>query len=37
MVDLDFAAEQGSFLVGVAAALKTKTEHVGFLGGMNGP
>ena len=35
--DLDFAAEQGSFLVGVAAALKTKTNKVGFLGGVNGP
>ncbi len=35
--DLDFAAEQGSFLVGVAAALKTKTNTVGFLGGVNGP
>jgi len=30
---LGFAEEQGSYLVGVAAALKTKTKHVGFLGG----
>jgi basic membrane protein A len=32
---LDFAANQGSFLVGVAAALKTKTDHVGFVGGVH--
>ena len=36
LVDLDFAAEQGSFLVGVAAALKTETKHVGFVGGTHG-
>lgn len=35
--DLNFAAEQGSFLVGVAAALKTESGTVGFLGGVNGP
>ncbi len=35
--NLTFAANQGSFLVGVAAALKTKANHVGFLGGVNGP
>jgi basic membrane protein A len=28
-----FKEEQGSFLVGVAAALKTKTSHIGFIGG----
>jgi basic membrane protein A len=28
-----FKEEQGSYLVGVAAALKTKTNHVGFIGG----
>lgn len=28
-----FKEEQGSYLVGVAAALKTKTKHVGFIGG----
>jgi basic membrane protein A len=32
---LDFAANQGSFLVGVAAALKTKADHVGFVGGVH--
>ncbi|MBB6378843.1 basic membrane protein A [Pseudonocardia eucalypti] len=32
-----FAEEQGSFLVGVAAALKTKTCHVGFVGGVETP
>ena len=30
---LTFAAEQGSFLVGAAAALKTKTKNVGYVGG----
>lgn len=33
---LTFAEEQGSFLVGVAAALTTKTKKVGFLGGVSG-
>ncbi len=33
---LVFAEEQGSFLVGVAAALKTTTDHVGFIGGVSG-
>lgn len=28
-----FKEEQGSYLVGVAAALKTKTNHIGFIGG----
>ena len=37
LVDLTFAEEQGSFLVGAAAALKTKTDKVGFVGGVNGP
>ncbi len=32
---LGFAEEQGSFLVGVAAALKTKTDTVGFVGGVH--
>ena len=31
--NLGFAAEQGSFLVGAAAALKSKTAHIGFIGG----
>jgi basic membrane protein A len=29
-----FAEEQGSYLVGVAAALKSKAKHVGFVGGV---
>src|SRR6185503_2677858 len=29
----DFAEHEGSFLVGAAAALKTKTNHIGFIGG----
>jgi len=33
LTNLVFAAEQGSFLVGAAAALKSKTGHVGFVGG----
>ncbi len=32
---LVFAEEQGSFLVGAAAALKTTTGKVGFIGGVN--
>jgi basic membrane protein A and related proteins len=36
LTDLVFAAEQGSYLVGVAAALKTKAKHVGFVGGIHG-
>lgn len=36
MVDLDFAEQEGSFLVGVAAALKTKSKQVGFVGGTHG-
>lgn len=31
-----FAEEQGSYLVGVAAALKSKAKHVGFVGGVKG-
>src|SRR5690606_26411781 len=31
-----FAEEQGSFLVGVAAALNTQTNTVGFIGGVGG-
>jgi len=30
---MDFAEQEGSFLVGVAAAKKSKTHHVGFIGG----
>jgi len=36
LVDLTFAEEQGSFLVGVAAAMKSEAKHVGFLGGTHG-
>ncbi len=36
LTDLVFAAEQGSYLVGVAAALKSKAKHVGFVGGVHG-
>jgi basic membrane protein A len=32
-----FAEEQGSFLVGAAAALKSKTGTIGFIGGVNVP
>ncbi|HEY7042983.1 MAG TPA: BMP family ABC transporter substrate-binding protein [Nocardioidaceae bacterium] len=32
---LDFAANEGSFLVGVAAADTTKSDHVGFVGGVH--
>jgi basic membrane protein A len=32
---LGFAENEGSFLVGVAAAEKTQTDHVGFVGGVN--
>ncbi len=34
MASLVFAEEQGSFLVGAAAALKTQTGTVGFIGGV---
>ncbi len=34
--DLTFAENEGSYLVGVAAALKTKSKHVGFVGGVHG-
>jgi basic membrane protein A and related proteins len=34
--DLVFTEEQGSYLVGVAAALKSKAKHVGFVGGTHG-
>lgn len=32
---LGFAENEGSFLVGVAAALKTQAKHVGFVGGVH--
>lgn len=34
---LGFAEHEGSFLVGVAAALTTEADHVGFVGGVNVP
>ena len=34
VAQLTFAEEQGSFLVGAAAALKSKTNTVGFVGGV---
>jgi basic membrane protein A len=37
VADLVFAEEQGSFLVGAAAALKTKADHIGFIGGVETP
>lgn len=37
VANLVFAEEQGSFLVGAAAALKTETDHVGFIGGVEVP
>ena len=37
VTNLVFAPEQGSFLVGVAAGLKTETDQVGFVGGVQGP
>lgn len=33
VANLVFAAEQGSFLVGATAALKSRTGHLGFVGG----
>ena len=32
---LGFAENEGSFLVGAAAALKTEADHIGFVGGVN--
>jgi basic membrane protein A len=32
---LGFAENEGSFLVGVAAALKSKAKHIGFVGGVH--
>ena len=37
VASLVFAEEQGSFLVGAAAALKTSTNQVGFIGGVETP
>jgi len=35
LADLTFAENEGSYLVGVIAALKSKKHHVGFIGGVN--
>jgi basic membrane protein A len=37
VANLTFAENEGSFLVGVAAALKSKTGNIGFIGGVNTP
>ena len=37
VTSLTFAEEQGSYLVGAAAALKSKTGKIGFIGGVNTP
>jgi basic membrane protein A len=37
VAQLTFAENEGSFLVGAAAALKSKAGHIGFVGGVNVP
>jgi basic membrane protein A len=37
VASLTFAAEQSSFLVGAAAAMKSQSKHVGFIGGVDVP
>ena len=37
IANLVFTEHEGSFLVGVAAALKSETKNVGFIGGVNVP
>ncbi|MFD2208884.1 BMP family ABC transporter substrate-binding protein [Virgibacillus halophilus] len=37
VVSINFKEQEGSFLVGVAAAKKTKTNKVGFVGGVESP
>jgi basic membrane protein A and related proteins len=37
IANLTFAEHEGSFLVGVAAALKSEANHVGFVGGVDVP
>lgn len=37
IANLVFAEEQGSFLVGAAAAMKSKTGNIGFVGGVEVP
>lgn len=36
-VSITFKEHQGSFLVGVAAAMKTETDKLGFVGGIDSP
>ncbi|MFC4404118.1 BMP family lipoprotein [Gracilibacillus xinjiangensis] len=36
-VSIKFKEHQGSFLVGVAAAMKTKSNKIGFVGGVDSP
>ena len=37
VANLTFAEEQGSFLVGAAAALKSRSDHIGYVGGVQVP
>jgi basic membrane protein A and related proteins len=37
IANLVFAEEEGSFLVGAAAALKSEADHIGFIGGVETP
>jgi len=37
ITNLVFSEEQGSFLVGAAAALKSEKDNIGFIGGVNVP
>jgi basic membrane protein A len=37
ITNLVFAENEGSFLVGAAAAMKTKKDHIGFVGGVQVP
>lgn len=37
ILSITFEEQEGSFLVGAIAAMKSQTEHVGFVGGMDVP
>lgn len=37
VAQLTFAEQEGSYLAGAAAALKSKTDNIGFVGGVNVP
>lgn len=37
ITNLVFSEQEGSYLVGAAAALKSKTDNIGFVGGVNVP